>query len=82
MNEWEVVYTAYSQAEAQIVIGRLASENIRSWMQFESAGQAIGITVGVLGNVHVLVNPEDADRAIRILDNEDSDLLLDAGNDE
>jgi hypothetical protein len=82
MTEWEIVYTASSQPEAQIVIGRLESEAIPAWMQFESAGQAIGITFGTLGNVYVLVNPNDAERARRILDDETDELALDEGDGE
>lgn len=77
MSEWEVVYTASSEAEAQIVIGRLATENIHAMMQFEPAGQAIGITIGTLGAVRVLVSPVDAERAVEILEDDASLALLD-----
>jgi hypothetical protein len=61
------VYVTDNSPEAHIIVGRLESEGIRSWIYQEAAGSAFGITVGALGTVQVLVNPEDYERAKAIL---------------
>lgn len=65
---WMAVYIANSVPDAYIVVGRLEVEGIRSWVQQEAAGAALGLTVGQMGAVQVLVNPEDYDAAMAILD--------------
>lgn len=74
---WAVVHVSYSMPEAHIVVGRLETEGIRSWIYQEAVGSAIGITIGPLGEVKVLVAPEDYERARAILDEDvdDADAL-------
>lgn len=76
---WMVVYVAYSEPEAYVVAGRLESEGIPSFVHQEPAGRAYGFTVGPMGEVKVLVHPDDYDRATEILDTDveadDSDDL-------
>ncbi|MCA9910067.1 MAG: DUF2007 domain-containing protein [Anaerolineae bacterium] len=54
--------------EAHVVAGRLKSEGIDSWIQQEPGGSAFGITVGILGEVRLLVREEDFEQARRVLD--------------
>jgi hypothetical protein len=75
--EWKVIYVASSDAEAQIVIGRLANDGIRAWTQQEPAGSAIGITVGELGAVRVLVRGDDYERAAHLLSDDATEPLPD-----
>jgi hypothetical protein len=67
-NDWMVVYVASSEPEAYIVAGRLQSEGIPTFVHQEPVGRAYGFSVGPLGEVKVLVNPEDYDQAVAILD--------------
>ncbi|MGH2537831.1 MAG: putative signal transducing protein [Candidatus Promineifilaceae bacterium] len=64
---WEVVAETAGLAQAQILVGRLQSEGLpaRAWQ--EGAGQAIGLTVGLLGVGRVLVPAELAERARAVL---------------
>ncbi len=84
---WMVAYIASSEPEAYIVAGRLESEGIQAFVHQEPAGRAYGLTVGPLGEVKVLVLPEDYDTALAILEEDvdtsgdetadSDDLLLD-----
>lgn len=77
-----VVHIAHSEPEAYIVAGRLQSEGIPTFVHQEPVGKAYGLSVGPLGEVKVLVRPEDFDQALAILDDNDyessdTDLALD-----
>lgn len=65
---WLVVYVGNGLPAASIVAGRLATERIRTWVHQEPVARAFGIYVGSLGEVKVLVHPEDYARARAILD--------------
>lgn len=67
---WMVALSTYNIAEAQVVSGRLESEGIKSWIHQESVGKSMGIQIGPLGEIRVLVHPDDYDRAIAILDSD------------
>lgn len=69
---WEVVANAPGLAPAAIIGGRLEAEGIpvRTWQ--EGAGQAIGLTVGILGTAYVAVPEAYAGRARDILDEVDA----------
>jgi hypothetical protein len=66
-------------APAEIIAQRLQSEGIpaRAWQ--EGAGQAFGLTVGLLGNGYVIVPEAYLEEAKAILAEsiEDDDLLFD-----
>jgi hypothetical protein len=70
-----VVYLTYNPPEAYIVAGRLQSEGINAWVHQPVGANAIGITIGPLGEVRVLVDAPDYDRALAIL-NEDAPAEL------
>ncbi len=71
--KWEVVALTSGLLQAQIIAGRLQNEGIptRAWQ--EGAGQALGITIGLLGTGHVMVPEEFVDQALDILESEDSE---------
>ena len=73
-TRWEEVATTSGITAAQILAGRLQSEGIpaRAWQ--ESAGQATGLVVGLLGMGHVVVPEEYVDQALDILDDVDDDF--------
>ena len=64
---WEVVAVANGLAEAAIIQGRLESEGIPARVHQESAGVAIGLTVGLLGQAKVLVPEPLAEQALEVL---------------
>ncbi len=76
-HEFIVVYSAFNSAEAHIIAGRLQSEGLRAWVHQEPAGSALGINVGMLGEVRVLVRDDDYEAALRILEDDDTMPLLD-----
>jgi hypothetical protein len=80
--EWMIVYITYNVVEAHIIAGRLHSEDIPAMVHQEAGASAIGITLGRLGEVKVLVNPGDYERALAILETEadDIDALPDTTN--
>ena len=81
--QWEVVAKMAGLVPAQIVADRLNAEGIpaRAWQ--EGAGQAIGLTVGLLGTGYVVVPKENVDVALRILaETEDVELDHDESESE
>lgn len=64
---WVTVAVNLVPAEAMIIKGRLESEDIPAIVQQESAGIALGLTVGPMGFARVLVPEPLADRARAIL---------------
>ena len=70
---WEVVAETAGLIPAHIIADRLIAEGIpaRAWQ--EGAGQAIGLTVGLLGTGHVVVPEEHVDKARQILAESDED---------
>ena len=67
-TKWEVVVKTAGLAPAEIIAQRLESEGIpaRAWQ--EGAGQAFGLTVGLLGNGYVIVPEPFLDQAKAILE--------------
>ncbi|MBI5671186.1 MAG: DUF2007 domain-containing protein [Chloroflexi bacterium] len=78
--EWRIVFTTTNSAEAQVIAGRLRAEQIPVMVHQEAGGRALGITVGRLGEVTVLVRPDDYERAITILEPEAPEELPDSTN--
>jgi hypothetical protein len=81
MTEWMIVYSTNDESDAHIVAGRLEVEGIKSFIQRETLGGIFGITYGALGNVNVVVNPADYDRALAIIEPDELYALSD-DNDE
>lgn len=65
--EWVKIYETYGLWDAEVVAGRLRSESIPARTWAESAGRAIGLTIGKLGTAYVEIPAEFADRARAIL---------------
>ncbi|MBK8021437.1 MAG: DUF2007 domain-containing protein [Chloroflexi bacterium] len=62
-----VVFTTNNSGEAHIVAGRLQSEDIPTAIAQEPAGSALGIQIGLLGDIKILVRAADYERAAAIL---------------
>ena len=75
--DWMVVYVTYHIHEAQILVGRLQAEDIQAILYQEPGASAIGIHIGKLGEIKVLVRPEDYDIALDILFPDEPDALPD-----
>lgn len=71
---WEVVTKTAGLATAEIIAQRLVAEGIpaRAWQ--EGAGQAIGLTIGLLGTGHVVVPEVYVEQAKAILASPVNDL--------
>jgi len=67
-TKWEVVTETAGLTTAEIIVGRLKAEGIpaRAWQ--EGAGQAFGLTVGLLGTGYVLVPESQLEQAKAILE--------------
>lgn len=63
-----VVYSSQGMLPAQVIKTKLESAGIPVLLDYESAGQAIGLTVDGLGEVHVLVPDAYAEEAQRIIE--------------
>ncbi|MFN2223607.1 MAG: hypothetical protein PVJ75_08990 [Chloroflexota bacterium] len=65
--KWEVVTKTPGLAPAEIIAQRLRTEGIpaRAWQ--EGAGQAFGLTIGLLGNGYVIVPDSYLEQAKAIL---------------
>lgn len=65
---WEIVARMPGITPATILAGRLQAEGIpaRAWQ--EGAGQALGLTVGLLGTGYVAVPEEHVEKALAILE--------------
>lgn len=74
-QSWIAVYNAQSIPEAQIVAGRLQNEGIPAFVHYPVGSMAIGIN---LGEILVLVHPNNYDTATAILFPDDIDELPDS----
>ena len=72
--KWKVVAETPGLTPATIIAGRLKSEGIpvRAWQ--EGAGQALGLTVGLLGTGYVAVPEEYEEQALDLLDSDVEDI--------
>jgi len=62
-----VVHVAQGELEANVIKSHLESEGIPVLLQYESAGRVFGLTVDGLGEIRILVPPELAEEAKRII---------------
>jgi len=67
-HELVSVGTADGQVEAEIFKGLLAANDIEVWLSQESAGSALGLTVGAMGEVEIMVRAEQAEQARSLLE--------------
>lgn len=72
-QKWVVVYTTYGMFEADVIVGRLQTEGIPARAYAESAGRAIGLTVGKLGTCYIEVPEIFVEEAETIIDMDFSD---------
>jgi hypothetical protein len=70
---WKTVASAPGLTTAMIIAGRLKAEGLPVHAWQEGAGQAMGLTVGILGTAHVAVPEEYVDKALTILNDVEED---------
>ncbi len=79
-NEWVVVENVSGDLQAEILRGLLEAQGIPILLSRESAGRAIGLSVGPLGEVFILVRAENLQDAQRILADYHSGLFEEEEN--
>jgi hypothetical protein len=67
MDGWVAIQAASGLLQANIIKGRLESEDIPVYLAYEAAGEIYAITVDGLGEVRILVPEEFAERARTVL---------------
>jgi len=65
-REWQVVYRAMAQVEAEIIRGMLEAQDLKVLISQEGYAGALGVTVD-LGQIEVLVPNDQVAEAERIL---------------
>ncbi|MCB9007931.1 MAG: hypothetical protein H6656_11290 [Ardenticatenaceae bacterium] len=80
--KWEVVAQMPGLTPATIVAGRLKAEGVPVRVWQEGAGQALGLTVGLLGTGYVAVPEEYKDQALTILETDYEDDAADWDDEE
>ena len=67
-NQLTVITTISGMAQAQILKSKLDAAGIKAILNYESAGQVLGIiTTGTLGQIQILVADQDAAKARHLL---------------
>ena len=79
-ESWQVVFCASGMTQAQIIAGRLESEGIATHLQYDAVTNIYAITIDGIGEVRILVPPEDAGRARELLADSWEDEDLDVGS--
>jgi hypothetical protein len=67
MKEYKLLYRCYGLLDAKSIQLLLQSFNIKSKAYQESAGVALGLTVGGLGSANIYVKNEDFDNAMKVI---------------
>ncbi len=78
--QWIAVYITHNLPEAHIVIGKLRAHEIPAMIHQEAGATALGITLGNLGEIKVLVSPEDYDQAAALLFPDSADQIEASGD--
>jgi len=76
-EQWVVVTETFGALEAEFIVGRLKAEEIPARMWTESAGRALGITIGKLGTSYVEVPVSFLEEAKEIIDEDFSNEIDD-----
>ncbi len=79
--QWIAVYITHNLQEAHIVVGKLQANNVPAMIHQEAGATALGITLGNLGEIKVLVSPDEYERAAALLYPDEKDEI-EANNDK
>jgi len=67
-ESWVPVLTIFDQVQATIITARLQDEGIPAHIRQESASSAIPVTVGILGEIDVMVPKLLEEKALALID--------------
>ena len=67
-HSWVVVETVTGSLNAEILRGLLQAQGIDVMLSQEGAGRALGLEVGPMGEVDILVSPENVQVARKLID--------------
>lgn len=67
-DHWVIIAHTTDRMEAEVIAGLLRSENIPVFISQPGAGQAMGITVGILGIIDIMVPSKHEELALSLLD--------------
>jgi hypothetical protein len=67
-SDWVVVDTVNGSLNAEILRGLLQAQGIEVLLSQEGAGRALGLEVGLMGDIDILVNSDDVPEARRLID--------------
>lgn len=67
-HSWVVVETVTGSLNAEILRGLLQAQGIDAMLSQEGAGRALGLEVGPMGEVDILVSPENVQVARKLID--------------
>ena len=79
--QWIAIYITNSLQEAHIMAGKLKAHEVPCHIHQEPGATALGITLGNLGEIKILVTPDDYERAEILLFPESPDQI-EASNDK
>ena len=65
---FEVICVVQGDLQASVIKSHLESEGIPVFLEYESAGKVIGLTIDGLGEVRILVPKKLAEEARRIIE--------------
>ncbi len=69
-TELVTVYTAQGHPRAHVIKSKLEAAGIPAMLSYDSASLVFGLTVDGIGKVRVMVRPEHAEEARRLLSEE------------
>ena len=84
MNEptWEDIAVFQNELQANLVSGLLQAQGVATLLNQEGAGRAYGLTIGRLGEIHLLVPKDQAAQALRVLVDYEAGVYADQAPDE
>ncbi len=69
-SELVAVYTAQGHLPAHVIKSKLEAAGIPAMLSYDSASLVFGLTVDGIGEVRVMVRPEQAEEARKLLEEE------------
>lgn len=66
-SSWVQVTTVQAEVQAELLRGLLEAQEIPVLLSREGAGRALGLSVGPLGEVHILVPDQFQEEAVNII---------------
>ena len=66
-QSWVVVETVTGNLQAELLRGLLKAQGIDVLLSQEGAGRALGLEVGPMGEVEILVSPENVQQARKLI---------------